>query len=128
MALIYDIMQKCHIIDTVTSDDAYGGGLKSYRVGASIDAAIIKNSTTEAIVAEKQGLTEIFTVVTRSGSLLDYHSIIRRDSDSEYFIITSREKDSEAPAQSTVQISKVTAERWKVPNGVIIDEGNSGEA
>ena len=127
MALIFDIMESCHIIDTVTTDDAFGGGRKGYRVGATINAAIIKNGTTEAVVAEKQGLTEIFTVVTNSGSLLDYHSIIRRDSDNEYFLITSREKDSEAPAQSTVQISKVNAERWKVPNGAIIDEGNSGE-
>ena len=128
VTLIQNIMDKCHLIDIVTSDDAYGSARKSYRVGASIDAAIIKNSTTEAIVAEKQGITEIFTVVTNSGSMLDYHSIIRRDSDKEYFIITSREVDSKAPAQSTVQISKVNAERWKVPNGVIIDEGNSGEA
>ena len=127
MPMIFDIMDKCHIIDIVTSDDAFGSATKSYRVGASIDAAIIKNSTTEAIVAEKQGVEEIFTLVTHSGSMLDYHSIVRRDSDKEYFIVTSREVDSKAPAQSTVQISKVNAERWKVPNGVIIDEGNSGE-
>ena len=124
--MIFNIMDKCHIIDIVTSDDAYGGASKQYRVGASINAAIIKNSSTEAIVAEKQGVAELFTVVTKSGSMLDYHSIIRRDSDREYFIITSREKDSTAPAQSTIQISKVNAERWKVPNGVIIDEGNGG--
>ena len=125
--MIFAIMDKCHIIETVTSDDAYGGAIKGYRVGDSIDAAIIKNSTTEAIVAEKQGASEFFTVVTESGSMLGYHSIIRRDSDQECFIVTSREKDSEAPAQSTIQISKVNAERWTVPNGVIIDEGNSGE-
>ena len=98
MAMIFNLMEKCHIIDTVTNDDAYGGATKGYRVGASIDAAIIKNGTTEAIVAEKQGVTEIFTVVTKSGSMLDYHSILRRDSDREYFVITSREKDSTAPA------------------------------
>ena len=74
--MIFGIMDKCHIIDTVTSDDPYGGATKGYRVGASIDAAIIKNSTTEAIVAEKQGASEFFTVVTRSGSMLDYHSVL----------------------------------------------------
>ena len=128
MSLIKELMTGCHIIDKVTYDDPYGGAVLVYRVGASIDVAIIKDSTTEAIVAEKQGITEIFTVVTNKGSLLDYHSIIRRDSDKEYFIITSRQKDSEAPAQSTVQIGKVTAERWTVPNGVVIDEGTSGTA
>ena len=126
--LIFGIMDACHIIDKVTDDDIYGGAGIGYRVGASLNAAIIKNNTTEAIVAEKQTATAYFTVVTNKGSLLDYHSIIRRDKDHEYFIITSREKDSEAPKQSTVQISKVNAERWKVPNGVIIDEGNGGQS
>lgn len=125
--LIFGIMDACHIIDKVTGDDIYGGSGIGYRKGASLNAAIIKNSTTEANVAEKQIATEFFTVVTNKGSLLDYHSIIRRDKDNEYFIITGREKDSEAPKQSTVQISKVNAERWKVPSGVVIDEGNSGQ-
>jgi len=124
--MIIGMMEKCHIIDKFTSDDAYGGSVVGYRVGASIDAAIIKNSTTEAIVAEKQGASEFFTIVTNKGSMLDYHSIIRRDSDSEYFMVTSREKDSEAPARSTIQISKVNAERWNVPSGVTIIEANSG--
>ena len=124
--MIFGMMDKCHIIDTVTFDDPYGGARKGYQVGASIDAAIIKNSTTEAIVAEKQGASEIFTIVTNSGSMLDYHSIIRRDSDKAYFLVTSREVDSEAPAKSTIQISKVNAERWTVPNGVTIIEANGG--
>lgn len=124
--MIFKIMDKCHIIDKVTSDDPYGGARIAYQVGASIDAAIIKNSTTEAIVAEKQGASEIFTIVTNSGSMLDYHSIIRRDSDKAYFLVTSRETDSEAPAQSTIQISKVNAERWTVPNGVTVNEAVSG--
>ena len=124
--MIIWMMEKCHIIDKVTGDDAYGGSVVGYRVGASIDAAIIKNSTTEAIVAEKQGASEFFTIVTNKGSMLDYHSIIRRDSDTEYFIITSRETDSEAPAQSTIQISKVNAERWTVPNGVTVNEAVRG--
>lgn len=124
--MIFGIMDQCHIIDKVTVEDAYGGARVSYQVGAPIRATIIKNNTTEAIVAEKQTDTEFFTVVTNKGSLLDYHSIIRRDKDNECFIITSREKDSEAPERSTIQISKVNAERWKVPSGVTINEGNSG--
>lgn len=127
MALINDVMEKCHIIDRTTHDDPYGGVVEGYRVGASLDAAIIKNSSTEAIVAEKQTSTEFFTVVSNKGSLLDYHTIIRRDKDNEYFQITSRQKDSEAPAQSTIQIGKVTAERWELPKGAVVDEGSSGE-
>ena len=125
MALIYDIMSDCHMIDKVTRDDPYGGVVPGYQVGASFLAKVIKDSSTEATVAEKQTSTEFFKVVTK-GVKLDYHDIFRRDSDNEYFIVTSRQKDSEAPAQSTIQIAKTTCERWEVPNGVIIDEGSSG--
>lgn len=125
MALIYDIMESYHMVDKTTRDDAYGGVKPGYQLGASFQAKVIKDSSTEATVAEKQTSTEYFTVVTK-GVKLDYHDIFRRDSDKEYFIVTSRQKDSEAPKQSTVQLAKATCERWEVPNGVIVDEGSSG--
>lgn len=110
--LIFDIMESCCIMDKMTIDDALGGTKPTWTEGASIDAAIIKDSSTEAVVAEKQGVSEIFTIVTKSSVMLDYHDVIKRLSDGELFQVTSRGKDSEAPAMSTIPIRKVTAERW----------------
>jgi len=112
-ALIFELMESCYIMDKRTSDDALGSTKETYVEGASIDAAIIKNSSTEAIVAEKQGASEIFTIVTKSSVTLDYHDVIKRESDGELFQVTSRGKDSAAPAASTIPIRKVTAERWE---------------
>ena len=123
--MIIGMMEKCHIIDKVTSDDAYGGAVISYRVGASIDAAIIKNSTTEAIVAEKQTGTGIYTVIVKKGFVLDYHDVIQRDSDGAFFLLTSGTTDSEAPDKSTIPIAKATAEPWKIPDGVIVQDAPS---
>ena len=120
--LIYDLMEGFHLIDKVSNNDPYGGTVKGYRVGASFQAKVIKNSSTEAIVAEKQTSTEFLTVVTK-GLKLEYHDIFRRDSDKEYFQCTGDEKDSQAPARSTVALAKTTCERWKVPAGTVIDEG-----
>lgn len=119
--LIYELMEGFHLIDKTSDDDPYGGVVKGYRVGASFEAKVIKNNSTEAIVAEKQESTEFLTVVTK-GLKLDYHDIFRRDSDHEYFIATGREKDSEAPARSTVKLAKTTCERWTVPAGTNIVE------
>ena len=120
--LIYELMEDFHLIDKVSSDDPYGGVVKNYRVGASFQAKVIKNNSTEAIVAEKQGSTEFFTVVTK-GLKLDFHDIFRRDSDNEYFICTAPEKDSVAPSRSTVKLAKATCERWEKPKGTTIIEG-----
>ena len=116
LRLIEQMMEKCRIMNHVRTDDAYGSYTDEWSEGASFEAAIIKNSTTEAIVAEKQGITEIFTVVIQKGFVLDYHDVFKRLSDGQIFRVTSNAKDSEAPEASTVKIAKITAEKWVLPN------------
>ena len=110
------MMEKCTILNHIREDDPYGGFVQTWTDGATFDATIIKDSTTEAVVAEKQGITEIFTVVTKKSFPLDYHDVFRRESDKQIFRVTSNAKDSEAPEASTVKIAKVTAEKWVLPN------------
>ena len=116
LKLIEKMMDKCCILNHVREDDEYGGYVDEWTDGASFDATIIKNSTTEAIVAEKQGISEIFTVVTSKRFRLSYHDVFKRLSDNQIFRVTSNDKDSEAPEMSTVKISKVTAEKWELPD------------
>ena len=116
MRLIESMMEKCAIMNHIREDDPYGSSTDTWSQGATFDAAVIKNSTTEATIAEKQGITEIFTVVTPKSFLLDYHDVFRRLSDGQIFRVTGNAKDSEAPAVSSVQIAKVTAEKWVLPN------------
>lgn len=111
MSLITSMMEPCTFINRIRTDDPYGGYIEAYSDGATFRAAVIKNATTEAVVAEKQGITEIFTVVTDKGFALDYNDLFRRDSDGQVFRVTSNIKDSEAPDASTVKIGKVTAEK-----------------
>lgn len=115
MSLINQMMEKCNILNRARVDDDYGGYKETWTVGASFDATIIKNSSTEAVIAEKQGVAEIFTVVTSKKFVLAYNDVFMRASDSQVFRVTGNDKDSEAPSMSTVQISKVTAEKWVIP-------------
>lgn len=114
--LLDSMMEKCCILNRIRQDDPYGSYTDTWSDGATFDATIIKNTTTEAVVAEKQGITEIFTVVVRKGFQLDYHDVFRRISDGQVFRVTSNVTDSEAPTASSVKIAKVTAEKWVLPN------------
>lgn len=116
MSLLDSMMERCVFLNHIRTDDAYGSSVETWTDGSQFDATIIKNSSTEATIAEKQGITEIFTVVTRSSFKLEYHDAFRRVSDGQVFRVTSNTIDSEAPEASTVRISKVTAERWALPN------------
>ena len=115
MSLIFEMMEDCVLMNKSIQDDLYGGyGVTAWTEGVHFKASIIKNATTEALIAERQGIKELFTVVVQKGFTLDFHDVFKRVSDQEVFRVTSRVVDSEAPARSTVKIAKVTAEKWEL--------------
>ena len=112
--LLYQIMTPCKLMNHVRTDDTLGGYTDAWTEGATFDASITKDGSTEAVIAERQGVSEIYTVVTKRTFMLNYHDVIKRVSDGAIFRITSNAKDLEAHPASTVQIAMVTAERWEL--------------
>lgn len=115
MSLITEAMTKCTMIDKRTVPDGQGGYSTQWVDGASFQAAIVKDSSMQARMAEKQGVTEVYTVTVNKGLSLDFHDVFRRESDGYVFRVTSNISDSETPARATFQICQVTAERWVLP-------------
>lgn len=115
LSLIESMMEDFVFLNKVKVDDPVGGYKDDYQDGVTFKAAVIKNSTTEAQIAEKNGISEIFTIVTDKSMVLEFHDVLRRVSDGEIFRVTSRAVDSQAPEASTVPIAKVSAERWVLP-------------
>jgi head-tail adaptor len=115
MSLLTQMMDECRILNHVRVDDDYGGYTETWTEGATFLAAIAKDMTTEQQIAEKQGISESFTVVVEETFSLDYHDVFKRKKDNSIFRVTSRTQDSTAHPASTVRIAKVTAERWVLP-------------
>ena len=115
MSLLTQMMEDCLILNQVRTDDAYGGHGKTWTPGKAFKAAIAKNRSPEQKIAEKQGISESFTVVVEEGMTLNYHDVFKRVSDEAIFRVTSRTKDSTAHPASTVRIAVVNAERWELP-------------
>lgn len=116
MSLLYEAFEPCVLIDRVTVNDGLGGYTKQWQNGAEFEAAITKDSTLAARVAEKDGVTEVYTVTVRKGIALEYHDVFRRKSNGLTYRVTSNIGDSETPARATFQIGQVAAERWDLPN------------
>ena len=115
MSLITEAMTKCTMLDKSTQADGQGGFTRTWTDGAAFDAAVIKDTTTQARIAEAQGVTELYTVTVQKGLSLDFHDVFRRESDKAIFRVTSNQDDKETPARATFQIGQVTAERWVLP-------------
>ena len=114
MSLIDVMMEECVMVDRRTVPDGIGGFNYEWVDGAQFRAAVIKNNSLEARVAEKQGVTELHTVTVDKGLVLQYHDVFRRLSDGLTFRVTSHIRDSETPSVATFQIGQVTAERWEL--------------
>jgi len=114
MSLIDVMMEDCVMLDKRTVPDGLGGFTHEWQEGAQFRAAVIKDSSLAARVAEKQGVTELYTVTVDKGLDLQYHDVFRRLSDGYTFRITSNITDSETPSVATFQIGQVSAERWEL--------------
>ena len=114
MKLYETMMESCVIMDRVSTDDGIGGFVYTWEEGAEFQAAIVKDSTTEARIAEQQGIAETFTVTFAKTLPIVYHDVFKRVSDGAIFRATSSVVDSQTPAVASFQFGQVSAERWKL--------------
>lgn len=114
--LMDTMIEPCRIIEKRTVPD----GLGTYRItwvdGVEFMALIRKDESLEAKVAEKQGVTEVYTIVAQKGFPLQFHDVVRRERTGEILRVTSNIADKEAPDASTIKVGSVTAERWTIPD------------
>lgn len=118
MNLIEEWHEKCTIIEQKKVSDGEGGFYTEWEDGAEFVAAIVPDVTTQAVIAERQGMTKIYRVTTPKNAILSFHDIFRRESDGQTFRVTSDGKDIQTPASSGLPpFSQVTAEAYSLPVG-----------
>lgn len=117
MSLLSEAMETCYMLDRRTVPDGYGGYRQKYVEGASFMAAIVFDTSIEARVAERQGVTSRYTVTTPRTLTLEYHDVFRRGRDDKIFRVTSDGDDKYTPASATLDMRQVTAEEFTLPSG-----------
>ena len=113
--LITYMMEPCALMEKKRTPDGEGGFLVEWSDGTEFEAAIVNDQTMQARIAEKDGVTSVYTVTTKRGTVLDYHDVFRRVSDGAIFRVTSNGVDKQSPNFGTLDIAQVTAERWELP-------------
>ena len=112
MSLLENAMTSCVFLDKKKSPDGQGGYINTWTEGAEFQAAISFDTSIEARVAEKQGVTNLYTVSTQKATVLDYHDVFKRISDGKIFRVTSDGDDKATPNSSKLNMRVVTAEEW----------------
>lgn len=112
--LIDEMMEDCCLMDRVSVPDGEGGWDYTWKAGAPFKAAIVKDTSLNARIAEKEGVTEVYTITVYKGNKLNYNDVIKRLKDDTVLKVTSNIDDSETPKRASFQIGQVSAKRWEL--------------
>jgi hypothetical protein len=105
----------CTKIDKISISDGEGGFITEYTDGAPFSAAITLDTSTQARIAQKQGVNSVYTVTIPKNASLNFGDIFRREEDKQIFRVTGDSKDKETPKIASFHFAKVAAEKWELP-------------
>ena len=128
MSLLSEAMENCIFVDRTKVADGYGGYTDSFVEGVSFAAAITFDTSIEARVGEKQGVTSRYTVTTSRGMTLEYHDVFKRVRDGKIFRVTSDGDDKYTPASAGLNMRQVTAEEWALTGTLNKPQSGGGTA
>lgn len=120
MSLLDEYYENFTLITKTIAPDGYGGYDTAWVPAGKFKAAVVLDTSIQARIGEKQGVTALYTVTTPTAMDLGYYDVIRRDSDGKTFRITSDGTDKHTPQSATIDMRQVSAEEW------VIAEGNNG--
>lgn len=115
MSLLDEMKTTVCFLEKTRVPDGEGGFKTTWAEGAKFPAAVTLDTSIEARVAEKQGVTSVYTVTTEKSVVLEYHDVLKRLYDGKIFRITSDGDDKATPAGASLNMRQVTAEEWSLP-------------
>ena len=116
MSLLDEAMEAFTIINKTYVDDGYGGVITKWVPGATIKGALSFNTSTQQQIAQALGSTSAYRFTVGKAIELDYHTVLRRDSDQHTFRLTSNSDDNKTPASASLDMRQYTAEEFKIPD------------
>ena len=112
--LIECMMVPCVFMEKKQAPDGSGGNRTEWKDGEQFNAAIIRDTSTEARIAEAACTVEAYTVTVSRSVHLKYHDVFKRLSDGKTFRITSDNEGKKTPVCAALDIAQSTAEAWRL--------------
>ena len=85
MSLIEEAYENFTIVNKSVVDDGYGGTTTSWADGAKIKGVMVFNNSSQMKIAQAMGVTSLYTFTVKKSLELDYHTVLRRESDKKIF-------------------------------------------
>lgn len=114
MSLLDSAYEDFTVLNKSVIDDGYGGVTTNWTDGAKIKGAIVFDSSAQMKTAQAAGYTSAYTLTVQKHIDLDFHTVIRRESDGIIFRLTSNSDDKKTPESATLNMRQYNAELWKI--------------
>lgn len=98
------------LMDKVSRPDPFGGIVYTYEEGARFLGGMVKNASTEMVIAEQNGAKSTYTLVVDRKLELERGQIVKRLEDGSLYKVTAPARDMMTPAKSALQFSQATME------------------
>lgn len=112
--LLSSQMESFRYVNKSRLSDGEGGITTVWTDGAEFMANVRHDNSTQSKIAEKMGVTSLYTVTTKKDICLLYHEVIKRISDGKIFRITSDGTDNKTPDSAVLNMRQVSAEEWEL--------------
>ena len=110
MSLLDNAMEECVFMEKTKVLDDYGGYSNAWKDGIKFKGAITFDTSMQARIADKQGVTSRYTITTTRSLILQFNDYIKRTRDGKLFHITSDGDDVFTPSSASLDMRQVTAE------------------
>lgn len=114
MSLLENAYEDFTILNKSVVDDGYGGVITVWTDGAKIKGAMVFDNSAQMKIAMAAGYMSAYTLTVKKDIELDFHTVIRRDSDGVVFRLTSNSDDKKTPESAGLNMRQYSAEEWKL--------------
>lgn len=112
MSLLENAYEDFTVINKSVISDGYGGTTTTWTDGATIKGAIVFDSSVQMKIAQAVGVTAAYTLTVKKNVELDFHTVIRRESDKKIFRLTSNSDDKKTPESAGLNMRQYSAEEF----------------
>lgn len=115
MSLLDDFARLCVLLDKERQPDGEGGYITEWIGGAEFLNYQALDTTMEARIAEKQGVTSVYSALVDKAVPIEYNDYFRDTSTGLTYRVTSNPSEKKAPKSATFPLKFFTAERAVPP-------------
>lgn len=115
MSLLDDFSRVCVIMEKTRKPDAESGYITTWTEGAEFIDYQARDTSMEARIAEKQGVTSVYSALVDKAVPIEYGDYYKDKESGVIYRVTSDPEEKQAPKSASFPLKYFTAERAELP-------------